>query len=87
MSPRKPKPPEIALVFEKVTAAELAKRLGITPQSIAQWQRVPPERIIDVERITGIPREQLRPDLAEIFASCNRKRQQQQCELPLQAAQ
>lgn len=45
------------------TRAELARRLGITPQALSNWQRVPTARIIDVERVTGVPREQLRPDL------------------------
>ena len=36
---------------------------GITPQAISQWRRVPAERVLDVERITGIPRSNLRPDL------------------------
>jgi len=36
---------------------------GITPQAISQWKRVPVERVIDVERITGISRHELRPDI------------------------
>lgn len=41
----------------------LAKLLKITPQSVTQWRQIPTERIIEVERVTGVPREQLRPDL------------------------
>lgn len=42
----------------------LAKALDITHAAVAQWGgRCPAERVIDVERITGIPREALRPDL------------------------
>lgn len=53
---------------EKAVAAagnksELARRLKIKVQSIQQWTRIPENRIIDVERVTGIPREELRPDL------------------------
>jgi DNA-binding transcriptional regulator YdaS (Cro superfamily) len=48
--------------------AELARRLSdvgraITSQAISQWHRVPAERAHDVERVTGIPRHDLRPDL------------------------
>ena len=41
----------------------LARLLGLKVQSIQQWTRIPAERLIDVERVTGIPREELRPDL------------------------
>ena len=43
----------------------LARKLGITPQAISQWKRVPAERVLAVERATGgtIARTALRPDL------------------------
>ena len=43
--------------------AHLARELGISHAAIRQWGRVPAERVVEVERITGIPREALRPDL------------------------
>ncbi|WP_428485980.1 transcriptional regulator [Rhodopila sp.] len=43
--------------------AKLAEELGLTRGAVAKWDRVPAERVVEVERITGIPREQLRPDL------------------------
>lgn len=44
--------------------AALAKALGnITPQAVSQWKKVPAERVLDVERVTGIPRHELRPDV------------------------
>jgi len=44
--------------------AELARALGISHAAVRQWDsRVPAERVVDVERLTGIPREALRPDL------------------------
>lgn len=46
-----------------VVKLHLAKALGITHGAVNQWRRVPAERVIDVERATGIPREKLRPDL------------------------
>lgn len=36
---------------------------SITPQAITQWQRVPAGRVMDVERITGVSRHDLRPDI------------------------
>ncbi|HKY86599.1 MAG TPA: DUF29 family protein [Pseudorhodoplanes sp.] len=41
----------------------LATKLGITPQAIYQWTEVPLDRAADIERISGIPRSQLRPDV------------------------
>jgi DNA-binding transcriptional regulator YdaS (Cro superfamily) len=41
----------------------LARLLNITHAAILQWGRVPTERIIEIERVTGIPRERLRPEL------------------------
>jgi DNA-binding transcriptional regulator YdaS (Cro superfamily) len=41
----------------------LARLLGITHQAIAQWKRVPAERLLEIERATGVARETLRPDL------------------------
>jgi len=35
---------------------------GITPQAISQWDQIPLNRVFDVERATGIPRAELRPD-------------------------
>jgi len=55
-------------VLEKVItasggAAELARHLNISRSAIAQWQQVPVNRVLDVERITGISRHDLRPDI------------------------
>ena len=41
----------------------LARALGINYQSIQAWKKIPAERLIDIEEATGVPREQLRPDL------------------------
>jgi DNA-binding transcriptional regulator YdaS (Cro superfamily) len=35
----------------------------ITPQAISQWKHVPSLRVIEVERLSGIPRHELRPDI------------------------
>ena len=43
--------------------AALARALGVKYQSIQRWKKIPAERVRAVELATGIPREQLRPDL------------------------
>jgi DNA-binding transcriptional regulator YdaS (Cro superfamily) len=48
--------------------AKVAYGLGLTRASVLKWRQVPAERVVDIERITGIPREQLRPDLFRIPA-------------------
>jgi DNA topoisomerase VI subunit B/DNA-binding transcriptional regulator YdaS (Cro superfamily) len=45
------------------SAATLASKLGITRQALFQWEVVPILRVLDVERLTGIPRHELRPDM------------------------
>lgn len=41
----------------------LAEALQISPSSISMWKRVPSERVGDVARATGIPAQELRPDI------------------------
>lgn len=41
----------------------LADLLGIRMQSIWQWHEIPINRVVQVEAVTGVPREKLRPDL------------------------
>lgn len=45
----------------KAISAETGKR--ISPQAVSQWKAVPAERVLTVERITGISRHELRPDI------------------------
>lgn len=55
--------------------AKVAHDLGLTRAAVLKWQQVPAERVVEIERITGIPREELRPDLfrkpeaAPVFAA------------------
>lgn len=44
-------------------AARLSRAVGVTVQAVCQWHEVPPLRVIAVERASGVPREELRPDL------------------------
>lgn len=43
--------------------SELARRIGISQPSVSNWTRVPAERVLTVEAVTGIARSILRPDL------------------------
>ncbi len=46
-----------------IVKSRLARDLGITHGAVNQWRRIPAERVADVERLTGIPRERQRPDI------------------------
>ncbi len=43
--------------------AVLARKLGIAQPSVSNWTKVPPERVLAVEGLTGVERSILRPDL------------------------
>jgi TorA maturation chaperone TorD len=43
--------------------AELARQIGISQPSVSNWVRVPAERVVAVEAVTGVDRATLRPDL------------------------
>jgi TorA maturation chaperone TorD len=43
--------------------SELARRIGISQPSVSNWDRIPAERVVSIESITGINRAILRPDL------------------------
>jgi DNA-binding transcriptional regulator YdaS (Cro superfamily) len=41
----------------------MARKLGIDRNAIRRWHSVPDHWIIEIEQLTGVPREELRPDL------------------------
>jgi len=41
----------------------LARKIGIAQPSVSNWSRVPAERVLTVEAVTGVDRAILRPDL------------------------
>lgn len=41
----------------------IAETCGITPQAVAQWHICPTKWVIRVERLSGISRYRLRPDI------------------------
>lgn len=51
----------------EIKPSAVAASLGLNKATISRWKKVPPERVVDVERATGIPRHVLRPDLSSIF--------------------
>ncbi len=46
----------------------LARALGLASASVAQWRTVPPARVGEVARATGLSPAELRPDLQLGFA-------------------
>lgn len=42
---------------------QLAADLGINRSSIGRWKRVPVERVGQIEKLYGVPRAILRPDI------------------------
>jgi TorA maturation chaperone TorD len=45
--------------------ASLARKLGISQPSVSNWNRIPADRVVTVEALTGVSRNLLRPDLYE----------------------
>lgn len=41
----------------------LADALKISRAAVSRWNKIPDERVLAVEKVTGVPRRQLRPDL------------------------
>ncbi len=49
----------------------LARSLSVTPQAVQKMcasGRVPAERVLDIEKLTGVSRSELRPDLYPVAA-------------------
>jgi DNA-binding transcriptional regulator YdaS (Cro superfamily) len=53
--------------------AALARRLGVSQQLLSGWvtgaKRIRAERVLKIEKETGIPRHELRPDLYPLDAA------------------
>jgi TorA maturation chaperone TorD len=56
--------PGIAAAIEAAGGVgALARKIGIAQPSVSNWSRVPAERVVAVEAVTGVHRAVLRPDL------------------------
>lgn len=53
------------LLSKRGEATRIGRGLGISHSAVQQWlhKGVPAERVLDVERLTGISRHELRPDV------------------------
>ncbi len=60
-------PDPIQLAAEKVGGiVKLSLALGLSRGAVSQWTRIPAERVLEVERVSGVAREILRPDLYRV---------------------
>ncbi|MGB4498519.1 MAG: YdaS family helix-turn-helix protein [Methylococcaceae bacterium] len=51
---------------ERGNQTMVASKFGISPQAVQFWlatKKVPAERIVELEKISGIPRAEIRPDI------------------------
>ena len=46
--------------------AKLARLLGLSQPTVSIWKRVPPHRVIEIEKQIGVSRRVLRPDLYDV---------------------
>ncbi len=64
MSTAKTRPAILTHAAQKVGGiSQLAAGLGIARQAVYQWKKIPVERVADIERLTNVPRSELRPDI------------------------
>ncbi len=56
----------IACIRKGTTFAKLAAKLKLDPSTVSQWFRrgnIPAEHVLAIEKLTGVPRNTLRPDI------------------------
>lgn len=68
---------EAYLKAERGRLSKLADGLKVTPAAIKQWVVIPAERMADVSRLTGIPMDELRPDIFETGILAKRRKARQ----------
>ena len=55
--------PILQAIIDQIGTVRIADACGITPQAVCMWRKIPVIRVLQIERLTGIPRETLRPDI------------------------
>jgi DNA-binding transcriptional regulator YdaS (Cro superfamily) len=64
MSSRKSQDPAVNAAIKGAGGLRaLGRALGVAHTSLLGWTSIPAKHLLRIEEITGIPREQLRPDL------------------------
>ena len=56
----------LAAITAAGSITSLARGLGLSQPTVSVWKRVPPHHVIAVERLTGVSRRVLRPDLYDV---------------------
>ena len=55
---------DVKLIIKRAGGVNaLARELEISPAAVSQWRRIPAERVLEIERITGVPCWEIRPDI------------------------
>ncbi|MFW8589850.1 YdaS family helix-turn-helix protein [Glaciecola sp. 2405UD65-10] len=51
--------------MKKINKSEIAKHFGVSRQAVYEWFKagIPSNRVLELEKVTGTPRHELRPDL------------------------
>ena len=58
------RPEPITKAIEEAGSVKaLAEIVGVTPQGVSQWKRVPQKHVRAIEALTGIPRHIIRDDV------------------------
>lgn len=61
----------------ELTLDGVAAKFRVDRKTILRWEQgvspIPTDRVLEVERITGISRHELRPDLSRIFVEAGEK--------------
>lgn len=52
-------------------------QLGLSRGAVSQWDEVPLDRVVAVEKLTGVPRQRLRPDVFGTSPDCACPQQQE----------
>ena len=53
------------LISKGLNLSRLAEAVGVDKATVTRWaqRRIPAERVNEVSRVTGLPKENLRPDI------------------------